>query len=181
MVASRPMSAILKKEKLFLILYAEDSFMKKLPSPLPSPEKLARGLTLFILLLLLASMGCLFLHPFFTGDAALQAEIYQNGQLLRTIPLDQVKEPYEFTVTGENGAENTIRVTPGDPTAEGKHHSGGIGIIEANCPDKLCVHQGMTDQTLIPITCLPNHLVIRLVKHPGASEQPESVLDALTY
>ena len=171
-------SAILKKEKLFLILYAEDSSMKKLPSP----EKLARGLILFILLLLLASVGYLCLLPSFTQEDALRAEIYQNGQLIKTIPLDQVKVPYEFTVTGENGAENTIRVIPGTSDADGKTCSGKIGITKANCPDKLCVHQGMTDHTLLPITCLPNHLVIRLVKAtPGSSEQEGVDLDALTY
>lgn len=81
------------------------------------------------------------------------ARIIQDGQCIKTIDLSQVEEPYEFTVTGTDNASNTIRVMPGK-----------IAIISATCPDKICVNAGPISDSLRPITCLPNHLVIRIDK-----------------
>lgn len=83
--------------------------------------------------------------------AGMIAEIYQNGELITSIPLDEVREAYRFTVTGEDGHVNEIEVRPGS-----------IGIISADCPDKLCVRQGFISDSRLPVTCLPNRLVIRL-------------------
>lgn len=88
------------------------------------------------------------------------ADIYQNGELLQSIDLDRVTENYTFTVTGDNNCYNEIEVRPGN-----------IGILSASCPDKLCVHQGFIDSTLLPITCLPNRLVIRLRLRDNASDK----------
>lgn len=93
-------------------------------------------------------------------ENTITADIYQNGQLLQSIDLNQVTENYTFTVTGENNCYNEIEVRPGS-----------IGILSASCPDKLCVHQGFIDSTLLPITCLPNRLVIQLRSQENISEQ----------
>ena len=77
--------------------------------------------------------------------------IYQDGTLIKTIDLSSVTEPYTFEVTGENGAVNTISVRQGE-----------IAVIEANCPDKVCVHMGYIKNDMLPITCLPNKLVIKI-------------------
>ncbi|MCM1064600.1 MAG: NusG domain II-containing protein [Eubacterium sp.] len=79
------------------------------------------------------------------------AEIYQDGELLTSIPLDGMDAPWRFTVTGENGCTNEIEV-----------RSDSIGIVSADCPDKLCVHQGFISNASLPVICLPNRLVIRL-------------------
>lgn len=90
------------------------------------------------------------LHPASRG-ASCVADIYQDGELLTSIPLDGVDAPYCFTVTGENGCVNELEV-----------RSGSIGMVSADCPDKLCVHQGFIDRPGLPIVCLPNKLVIQL-------------------
>ncbi len=79
------------------------------------------------------------------------ADIYQDGELLISIPLDGSAAPRRFTVTGTDGCVNEIEV-----------RSDSIGIISADCPDKLCVHQGFINSTGLPIVCLPNKLVIQL-------------------
>ena len=79
------------------------------------------------------------------------ADIYQNGILIQSIPLYEVTETYSFEVSSETGCSNVIEVRPGS-----------ISIRSANCPDKLCVHQGAISNTLLPITCLPNRVVIQL-------------------
>lgn len=93
------------------------------------------------------------------------AEVYQDGVLLRRISLSEVKAPYQFTVKGKDGCENVIEVRPGS-----------IAIVSASCPDKLCVHMGSRSDSLLPIVCLPNHLVIRLHR-----ESDEEETDAITY
>lgn len=77
------------------------------------------------------------------------AKIIQNGAVIKTVDLENVTEPYEFTVTNHNGGENTVRVE------EGK-----IAVIHANCPDKICVNRGFIDSSLFPIVCLPNKLSV---------------------
>lgn len=125
---------------------------------------------LFLLLLLIA-VGCLLWiglagNRTASADTALTADIYQNGALLTSIRLDTVTSEYSFEVTGENGASNMICVRPGS-----------IGITSASCPDKICVHQGFIHNSLLPITCLPNRLVIRVREDAAAS----TGADAITY
>lgn len=103
--------------------------------------------------LIILAIGCFLWILFPTGNTPeiIIADIYQNGTLLESIPLSSVAEGYTLTVTGENGAVNEIEIRPGS-----------IGITSASCPDRLCVHQGFISNSLLPITCLPNRLVIQI-------------------
>lgn len=125
-----------------------------------------------ILLLLLTASGCVIwifaARSSKAGSACRFAEIYQDGELLESIPLDSVAEAYTFTVTGKSGGRNEIEVRPGS-----------IGIISADCPDRLCVHQGFISTSLLPVTCLPNHLVIQIRTEEDLSA--ENPPDIFTY
>lgn len=81
------------------------------------------------------------------------AEIYQNGELIRTVPLS---EDCEFTVTCDEGF-NTVTVK-----------NGSVMISQADCPDKVCVKTGAVSGGAVPIVCLPHRLEIRVVN--GNSE-----------
>ena len=96
----------------------------------------------------------------------LYADIYQNGELKQSIDLSTVKESFTFTMEGEAGCTNQIEVRPES-----------IGIISASCPDKLCVHQGFITDSLLPITCLPNRLVIQIRQE----KYNEESTDIITY
>lgn len=96
------------------------------------------------------------------------AEIYQDGSLIYSIPLNTVQSTYILDVEGKEGGHNRIEI-----------RQGSIGIIWANCPDKLCVRQGFIHNASIPITCLPNGLVIRLT--PTGESTPDTAPDAVTY
>lgn len=100
------------------------------------------------------------------------ADIYQNGILLKSIPLNTAKESFSFTVTGENGCFNEITVK-----------DGSIGISAANCPDRLCMHQGYIRSSLLPITCLPNRLVIQVRGTDGGEAFDGDLItpDIVTY
>lgn len=76
------------------------------------------------------------------------ATITLDGEVIAEYDLSQVRETEMFTV-GAPGAENTIRVS-----------SEGIAVISANCPDQVCVHQGVRSHGPQPIVCLPHKLSI---------------------
>ena len=93
------------------------------------------------------------------------ANIYQNGTLIRSIDLEAVEESYTFKIEGENGAYNTVLVEPGC-----------ISITDASCPDKVCISQGRISDGVLPITCLPNGIVIQIETQDTAN----STLDGMT-
>jgi len=93
------------------------------------------------------------------------ADVYQNGVLIHTIDLAAVRQTYTFTVEGKNGAENVIEVRKGE-----------IGMISASCPDQICVNMGFISTEAIPVTCLPNHIVIEI--RDGTDKQ---TLDGVAY
>lgn len=109
----------------------------------------AAVITVILCLILGISLMTIFRPASRSADCI--ADIYQDGELLTSIPLDGSVAPHRFTVTGAGGCVNEIEV-----------RSDSIGIISADCPDKLCVHQGFISSTGLPIVCLPNRLVIRL-------------------
>ena len=73
-------------------------------------RKNAFWIILCAVLLLLSAAALLFLGLFFPRGRI--AKIYQSGVCVRSIDLERVAEPYEFTVTSPLG-ENTVRVEPG--------------------------------------------------------------------
>lgn len=78
------------------------------------------------------------------------ANIYRNGEPVLSIDLSLVTEPYELTLSDENGS-NVIRV-----------EAGRIAVVRADCPDKVCVKAGWRSDSASPIVCLPHRLVIRV-------------------
>lgn len=80
------------------------------------------------------------------------AEVYQDGELIRSVPLS---ENCEFTVTCAEGY-NTVTVRDGE-----------VMISSADCPDKVCVRTGAISGGAVPIVCLPHKLEIRVVGADG--------------
>ncbi len=110
-------------------------------------------------LILITALSLLYILLPKSPKGGLIADIYQSGELIASIPLNEVRETYRITVTGDEGHVNEIEIRPGS-----------IGIISADCPDKLCVHQGFISDSRLPVTCLPNRVVIRLRPQEENSE-----------
>ena len=83
-----------------------------------------------------------------TADGSV-VNIYQNGICIHSFDLTNVGEGYTFDVAG--AVTNTIAV-----------EQGRVCIVEATCPDRFCVRQGWITNSVIPIVCLPNALVIQM-------------------
>ena len=84
------------------------------------------------------------------GGSGTVAVISVDGAVYDTVDLASVAVAYERTIETEYGW-NTIRVG-----------HGAIAVVEADCPDKLCVHQGEITDGVLPIVCLPHRLVIQI-------------------
>lgn len=120
----------------------------------------------------LTAAACLlyiFLNRKAAPAASLTAELYQDGSLIREISLNEVAEPYTFTIYAQNGGFNTVEV-----------RSGSIGIVSADCPDQICVRQGFIGSSLLPVTCLPNRLVIQ-IREAGPAAAQEPLPDGIAY
>lgn len=75
------------------------------------------------------------------------AEIYKDGVLIKTVPLNADTE-----LTVENGYTNVITV-----------RDGKIAFTDADCPGEDCVHSGWIDSPGRSLVCLPNRVEIRVV------------------
>ena len=73
------------------------------------------------------------------------AVIYKDGREIARIDLSRVTESYTIPLDG-----NVILVEPG-----------GIRMQSADCPDQICVHQGVLHDTG-RIVCLPNRVLIEM-------------------
>jgi len=79
------------------------------------------------------------------------AEIYLDGELIKTINLTDVNKSYSFEVEDGKGGHNMITV-----------ENSRICVSEANCPDQICVNQKWISDGVKPIICLPHRLVIEI-------------------
>ncbi len=99
----------------------------------------------WILLFVLIALACIAALLLMNRAPAAQAEIYSDGQLVRTISLSQ---DGEYRIDSDNGW-NVIIV-----------ESGTVRVASASCVNQDCVHRGAANGGA-PIVCLPNRLVIR--------------------
>ena len=97
----------------------------------------------------------------FSGRESGTAKVWLDGELLRTIDLNAVEEPYTFPVTGKR-CTNVVEV-----------EQGRIRVREADCPDQVCVRQSWIADSATPVVCLPNGLVIEIT---GTEEGPDAVV-----
>lgn len=102
-----------------------------------------------VLLLLIGSAAASLLVTEQKADGT-TANIYLDGTCIRSIDLSTVVNEYLFDVEGTGGT-NRIMVAPGR-----------ICVERADCPDQICVQQGWISDSVAPIVCLPNKLVIRI-------------------
>lgn len=75
-------------------------------------------------------------------------QVYKDNELYREIPLDSEEE---FTIKDGNHI-NKVRV-----------HDRGVEVVEANCPDKVCVKTGFITKPSQNIVCIPNKISIKIV------------------
>ncbi len=103
----------------------------------------------YIAIFLVVALVCagLTIWLFGGGEQAQSVEIWSDGKLVQTLPLDK-----DRAVTIRSGEkENVITV-----------RSGAVAVTQANCPDGHCMQRGYCSGGA-QIVCLPNRLVIKFV------------------
>ena len=118
---------------------------------------------LLILALLLLSLLPLALWPGQEADAV-YAEITVDGVLRHRVALSGHHGTEEFSVETPAG-RNIIRV-----------EEDRISIIDADCPDKLCMRVGSIQRPGETVACLPHKLLIEVKGR--ADKEDEDVLPA---
>jgi len=84
------------------------------------------------------------------GSGTLAAQISVGGKVVQTVPL---REGYRQELRLQSdGHYNVIEIV-----------NGKIRILEADCPDQLCVRNGWISIATQQIVCLPHRLVIKIV------------------
>lgn len=84
------------------------------------------------------------------GAGGTTARVYVDGAQVASFDLSAAAVPYERTIETEYGY-NILRIS-----------HGAIEVAEADCPEQTCVRQGAITDGLLPIVCLPHHLVIEI-------------------
>lgn len=125
--------------KLILKLWVSNMNIKK---------KIVKEIILVLFILCLIAS----LIIFFSNRNGKIANIYKEDKLIESINLDEVKEDYEFVIEDDNGNYNKVLVSKGN-----------ISIIEASCPDSVCINTGKISNGFLPIICLPNKVTIEIV------------------
>ena len=90
------------------------------------------------------------------------ASVRVDGQEVLRLDLSAVTGEQRREIRTEKGV-NTVAVRPG-----------AICVIDADCPDQVCVRQGWLTGGSAPIVCLPHRLVITL-EAGGDEEAPDAV------
>lgn len=90
--------------------------------------------------------------------------IYQYNKEVQRIDLSKVTESYNLTFTSKDGGKNVVRI-----------EKEGVSIIEASCPDQVCMDTGVIKNGVVPIICAPNHLMIKI------EEKSTEGLDNVSY
>ncbi|WP_040210537.1 NusG domain II-containing protein [Clostridium polynesiense] len=93
------------------------------------------------------------------------AEITISGKHYKTVPLSSNKGEDSFLIKNKYG-ENKIVV-----------RDSSIAIIEADCPDKVCIQPGFISKPGESLVCLPHKLMIEI---KGAAEDEEQ-LDKVSH
>ncbi|NLL72487.1 MAG: NusG domain II-containing protein [Clostridiales bacterium] len=83
-----------------------------------------------------------------------------DGKEHKILPLDK---DTTYTIEHEDGNFNTLEIKDGH-----------VGMVDASCPDKICVKHHTIHNNNESITCLPNNVVLRVLS------DEESDMDAIS-
>ena len=126
--------------------------------------KIRAAIIMLIILLLCTVSAFSALPHLLQKDTAYTAYLYQDGRLIQTISLSSENTTDQLLIGDYNASYNLIEIS-----------AGSICIAKASCPDQICVKQGAIHNSLVPITCLPNRIVIELKANTTDDTEPDAV------
>lgn len=100
-------------------------------------------------LLAVVLSGSLFLHRFYSREGG-QVVVSVDGQVYGSYSLETDQE---IPITIDGKVTNVLVI-----------EDGMADMVEADCPDKLCVHQRAISKNNETIVCLPNRVVVEVTE-----------------
>ena len=110
-------------------------------------NKAAKWIAAALALAVVVSAAWIVFAP--TAGEELRVVIEVDGEVYASYDLDEVDGI--IPISTPNGGENRVYA-----------QSDLVYMESANCPDKLCVKQGVIRDGTVPIVCLPNKVVVRI-------------------
>lgn len=101
---------------------------------------------LIIVIVIIATIGLLYLN--LSKDSGDKVIIEVDGEIYKELPLD-VDTTVE--IEGVNNGTNQLVIK-----------GGHADMVDASCPDKICVHQTEIQNNGESIICLPNKVIVRI-------------------
>lgn len=118
------------------------------------------------LVVLLAAAVAAFVVPKWFGqggdDEIRYARITVDGELYKTVRLDDHSE--------------TIVIETKDGTNILEVHDHGIEMIEADCPDRICLTFGHVKRSGGTIVCLPHRILVEVEGQPDEGDEPDVIV-----
>ena len=112
---------------------------------------------ILIIIVLVVALSALFMHHALQHSGSGQVIVRKNGAIIGTYDLN---DDQEILI---NDGSNVLVI-----------NNGKADMIEADCPDKLCVEQRSISKNNESIICLPNKVVVEI------KSSSESQLDGMT-
>ena len=115
----------------------------------------------FILLLILISAALGLLTWFWFGhqEKGAMVEVTVDGELYGTYSLKEEQKVPITSKTSRGGKETVNDLVIADGKAD---------MVQADCPDKLCVRQAAISHVGETIVCLPNRVVVTIIGEEAA-------------
>ena len=110
--------------------------------------RMKRNDLILIAIVLIIGAGALLLI-FNNKEAGSKVSVQMNGKEIITFDLDK---DITYTIEGDNGAWNTFTIK-----------DGYVDMIDASCPDKVCVEHKSIHHNHETIICLPNQVVLEII------------------
>ena len=98
--------------------------------------------------ILIIACICAIIIQFVVKKDGAKVVITVDGTVYKTL---QLEKDTELEIHGINGGMNQLIIKDGQAY-----------MIDADCPDKICVHQGKISKTGETIVCLPHKVVIEI-------------------
>ena len=114
---------------------------------------------ILIAVLIFGAFAAAFIY-YISGNSGDLVNVYVDGRLTGEYLLS---EDNNILIQGYNGGVNTLVIK-----------DGAAYMKEADCPDKLCIHQGRISGEGMELVCMPNRVVVRI------SGKDKSEIDAFT-
>ena len=136
-------------------------FMMQTGQPVLSEMRIAMGRRDAAVLAVLLAVGALLFFIFRISRAeGGTAVVRVGGEEYGSYDLHTDQE---IEIRGKNGGTNLLRIS-----------GGKASVVQASCPDLLCVHRGTVNRQGESIICLPNEVVVEI-----SSAEEEAAYDAL--